>query len=89
MVNSDDSLYIVMLKAQGLKKLAISVLLQVWDAAGLSNAAVQLLWATDGSSKTGMHDDNSNNFVMMMLFVYVTVLSILFADQKLQVSQMG
>ncbi len=40
MVNSDDSLYIVMLQAQGLKKLAISVLLQACDAAGSSKDPV-------------------------------------------------
>ncbi len=43
MFNPADGLYIVMLKAQGSKKLAISVLLQAGDAVGLSNAAVQLV----------------------------------------------
>jgi len=62
MFNPADSLYIVMLKAQGSSLLAISVLLQACNAAGLSNAAAQLVWATDGSSKTGMHDDNFQHF---------------------------
>ncbi len=31
----------------------------------------------------------SNIFLMMILFVYVTVLSVLFVDEKLQFSQMG
>lgn len=55
MFNAADSLYSVMSKAQGLELLAISVLLQACDIAGLSNAAVQLVWATDESSGTDMH----------------------------------
>ncbi len=55
MFNSADSLYMVMLKAQAWKLLADNVLLQAYDAAGLSDAAVQLVWATDGSSRTDMH----------------------------------
>ena len=31
----------------------------------------------------------SNIFLVMVLFVYVTVLSVLFTDEKLQLSQMG
>ncbi len=31
----------------------------------------------------------SNTFVMMILFVYVAILSVLFADENLQIRQMG
>ena len=31
----------------------------------------------------------SNSFLMMILFVYVTVLSVSFSDERLQFSQMG
>ena len=43
---SADSLYTVMSKAPGSNLLALSVLLQACDAAGLNKAAVQLVWAT-------------------------------------------